>query len=368
MALAALPSRALAASTFPDVSDGAWYAGAVTWARDNGVMNGYGDGTFRPGGELTREQAAAVLYNCLGGGASSPTARLGDVDQSAWYAKAVNWGVSSGTMQGYSGAGTFGVGDSLTREQLAVVMARVCGADLSSADASALSSFPDRGRASSWARPSLAWAVGNGVVSGFAGAGGTRTLAPQGTVTRAQMAAVVMNAAQAGLLEVGGGGEGVDYYDVYHDTLARLVQSRSEVDHMSASQLYSYYTLFDLTGDGVKELVVADSSVQVLAHIFVYTYDGQRVTELENETARNNPLDLRAVGNDLIYHNVNLGYVNVGRLHWDGSALTREWVDSHASASNEEIDSWLDGVYQSLGAEPLTMSGVNDYSLLRSAR
>lgn len=200
VAVGLLPVRA-SASPFPDVPDDAWYAPAATWAKNNGVMSGYQDGRFAPEDELTREQAAGVFYNYLGDGVEGPATSLADVSQSGWYAKAVNWAVDTRAITGYSG-GSFGVGDSLTREQLAVIMARVCGVDLTSVDSSKYDALPDHGSTSSWARPSLAWAVQNGVIHGFSGANGTRTLAPQAKVTRAQMAAIMRNAVKGGLLKV----------------------------------------------------------------------------------------------------------------------------------------------------------------------
>lgn len=206
VALAAMvglvPAQARAAS-FPDVDGGAWYTGAVTWASDNDVMSGYAGGTFGPYDPLTREQAAAVFYNYLGGSDrdSAPVTTLRDVIQSEWYAKPVNWAVFSGTMLGYSGTGTFGVGDPLTREQVATIMARVCGADLTSVDTSKYDALPDHASTSTWARPSVAWAVEEGVINGVALSDGTRALWPQVTVNRAQMAAIMMNAVKGGVLK-----------------------------------------------------------------------------------------------------------------------------------------------------------------------
>lgn len=192
------------ASPFPDVANGAWYAQAVTWAHDNGVMNGYADGRFGPDDPLLREQEAAVLYNYLADGAGAKACTLRDVARDAWYTRNVDWAVESGTMLGYDGGDRFGVGDPLTREQLAVVMARVCKADLSKVDRAKFDALPDHGSTSDWAEASVAWAVEHGVVNGFAEADGTRTLAPQGTVTRAQMAGVMMNAVTGGVLKKDG--------------------------------------------------------------------------------------------------------------------------------------------------------------------
>lgn len=82
----------------PDVDRSQWYHGAVDWALESGAMSGYASGLFGPGGPLAREQAAAVLYNLLGEGAGAPAAPHADVDASQWYARAVAWAVDRGVM------------------------------------------------------------------------------------------------------------------------------------------------------------------------------------------------------------------------------------------------------------------------------
>lgn len=116
LAVAIGASPALARD-FPDVTTHDWFYASVQWADSNGVMTGYSDGHFGPSDGLTREQEATVLWRCLGNGERAQATTLGDVDQAAYYATPVNWAVSSGTMTGYSGTGTFGVGCPLTRQE-----------------------------------------------------------------------------------------------------------------------------------------------------------------------------------------------------------------------------------------------------------
>lgn len=194
------PARAMAAG-YPDVARGSWYYDAVLWAQSHGVMGGYADGRFGPDDPLTREQAASVLYNYLGRGAAAPAASRSDVDQGAWYAKAVNWAVDTGTMRGYAASGTFGVGGRLTREELCATMSNACDANPSSASKAKFNSLADHGRTSPWARDAVAWAVDRGVVNGYSESNGTKTLRPQAQVTRAQMASIMKNAVDRGLLK-----------------------------------------------------------------------------------------------------------------------------------------------------------------------
>lgn len=191
-------------SPYEDLKAGDWYYDAVMWSYERGLMGGYG-GTksFGPLDSLSREQAAQILYNALGKGADAPACGLADVDQGAWYADAVNWAYATGLITGYGdGSGAFGVGDALTREQLAAILARVAGADLPSADASALDRFADAGDASDWAVPALSWAVGAGVLGGSTASDGSLLLRPGVDINRAEMATMLSNAADAGALPI----------------------------------------------------------------------------------------------------------------------------------------------------------------------
>lgn len=184
---------------FPDIDQDEWYHDSVDWAIEGGVFHGYDDGTFGPDDVLTREQAAAVLYNYLGGEPGAPGSGLSDVSED-WYTDAVNWAVANGIMTGYEGAGAFGVGDALTREQFCSVVAKAMGADLEGVDASVLDGFSDADSVSGWARSAVAWAVQAGVVNGVENPDGTRSLQGARDITRAEMAAMMKNAVDAGVL------------------------------------------------------------------------------------------------------------------------------------------------------------------------
>ena len=114
------------AAGFADVSD-EWYATAVNWAANVGVVNGYEDNTFRPNTAITREQLAAILMN----------------------------------------------------------YASYKGQDVSArAD---LSAYSDVATISSWANDVMQWAVAEGLISGVT----ADQLQPQGNATRAQVAAIL---------------------------------------------------------------------------------------------------------------------------------------------------------------------------------
>ena len=171
---------------FTDVASGAWYEEAVDYVYANGLMSGVSASSFAPDTHLSRAMIAQILY-AMEDPAGSFAGAFQDVPDSAWYAQAVNWAAGEGLVSGY-GDGTFGPDDDVTREQLAAILYRY--AQYSGLDVSArgsLSSFTDGGSASSWAQEALSWALGSGLLSGT----GDGLLAPQGTATRGQVAVIL---------------------------------------------------------------------------------------------------------------------------------------------------------------------------------
>lgn len=184
---------------FSDVKVELWYHQAIDWAAENGVMNGYeGTDRFGPEDELTRGQAACVLYNYLGDGEKAPSAGFADVPAGKFYTDAVNWAAKYDIMNGYDGSNNFGPNDTLTREQLACIIANAAGE--TGGSVSALEGLLGVDDVSSWALSSVTWAVEHGVVNGVDIGGGKRDLRPQDAVTRAQMAAIMFNATSHDIL------------------------------------------------------------------------------------------------------------------------------------------------------------------------
>ncbi len=180
---------------FVDASEGQWYSEPVRWAWLSGAMGGYGDGVFGTGDPLTRAQMAAVLYNLAGKPEVSTDGLPSDCDQSAWYARAVAWALEEGVFGGYGDGSSFGPGDPLTREQAAAVLYNAAGKPEAE---TGLSSFSDAAEVSSWARNALSWAVSEGVLSGVELPDGSRELQPGRACTRAEVAALMMNLARRG--------------------------------------------------------------------------------------------------------------------------------------------------------------------------
>lgn len=148
--------------TFTDVPDGAWYEDAVRYVVENGLMSGYGNGRFGPEDVLTRAQLAQILYNKEGKPATTNYNGFTDVSNSAWYAEAVAWAVNKGIVTGY-GNSVFAPDDAITREQFAAMLYRYAGKPETSGT---LSGFTDAGQVSSYALSALKWAVEKGIING----------------------------------------------------------------------------------------------------------------------------------------------------------------------------------------------------------
>ena len=192
----------LGRTAFSDVHPGEWFYNAVYFAKAHGIMNGVGDtGEFQPSAPTTRAQAATVLYNVYSKGEVASSCNKPDVDQSEWYANAVNWCVAHGIMTGYDdGSNTFGPNDSLTREQMCKVLAIATKADYASADPAKYNALLGTEETDEWARPFVVWAVDEGLVNGVDNHDGTHTLDPLGLVYRCQTAQIFTNAISAGIM------------------------------------------------------------------------------------------------------------------------------------------------------------------------
>lgn len=192
----------LGRTAFSDVHPGEWFYNAVYFAKAHGIMNGVGDtGEFQPSAPTTRAQAATVLYNVYSKGEVASSCNKPDVDQSEWYANAVNWCVAHGIMTGYDdGSNTFGPNDSLTREQMCKVLAIATKADYASADPAKYNALLGTEETDEWARPFVVWAVDEGLVNGVDNHDGTHTLDPLGLVYRCQTAQIFTNAINAGIM------------------------------------------------------------------------------------------------------------------------------------------------------------------------
>ena len=172
-----------------------WYTDAVQYAYDNGLMKGIeGTTRFEPELSATKAQVVQVLYNMEGQPEVTDNkvfTELKDVDTSEWYASAVAWAYNTGVITGETHSKRFNPNASVTREQLALIMYRY--AKYKGFDTSASSDFAglENGEnTSDWALDGVKWAVSAGIISGIE-RDGIKDLAPQSGANRAQLATVL---------------------------------------------------------------------------------------------------------------------------------------------------------------------------------
>lgn len=181
-----------------------WAHEGLDYCIYHGYIAGTSASTVAPNGVCTRAQLVSILYRIQG----EPTTVAGyelaklrapfdDVPRGQWYTDAIWWAKLTGVVSGTS-ATTFDPSGEITREQLAVILYNYTKqfASGSLTATGSLAGFPDAGSVSSWARTEMAWAVGNGLISGT-GSGGVAYLSPKGSATRAQVAAILMRFEQA---------------------------------------------------------------------------------------------------------------------------------------------------------------------------
>lgn len=172
---------------FIDVDEDAWYADAVRYVYEHDLMAGYGGDLFGPNDELSRAQFCQIIYNMEDPPAVTGSSAFTDVADGAWYANAVTWAAENGIVVGYGG-GLFGPEDNITREQFAAILYRYAQAKGYGTTASFdLSAYGDVSDVSAWAISAMQWACGKDIIIGTS----PTTLAPQGTATRAQAATML---------------------------------------------------------------------------------------------------------------------------------------------------------------------------------
>ena len=173
---------------FTDVDTAKWYHLSVDYVLTHKMMNGVSSRAFAPNANLTRGMLVQILYN-LEGKPKGTAANFSDVQADAWYAEAVGWAASNKVVTGYAD-GTFRPNAAVTREQAAAILYRYAqskGIDVSVGENTNILSYVDVQQASEYAIPALKWAVGAGVLNGKNGG----RLAPTGTATRAEIAAIM---------------------------------------------------------------------------------------------------------------------------------------------------------------------------------
>ena len=175
------------ANPFTDVSEKDWFYGDVMFVYENGLMLGTSKTLFSPHGTATRGMMATILWRMEGSPAPKGKNSFTDVEAGKWYADAITWTAENGIFAGY-GKDKFGPDDPITREQLAAIFYRY--ADYKGYNLTVkgnLDKFKDADKITDYAKTAMQWAVGSGLMKGKSG----NLLDPQGTATRAEIAAML---------------------------------------------------------------------------------------------------------------------------------------------------------------------------------
>ena len=172
---------------FTDISEKDWFYGDVMFVYENGLMHGTSKTLFSPHGTVMRGMMATILWRMEGSPVPKGKNSFTDVEAGKWYADAITWTAENGIFAGY-GKDKFGPDDPITREQLTAIFYRYVdykGYDLTVKGD--LDKFKDADKITDYAKTAMQWAVGSGLVKGKSG----NLLDPQGTATRAEIAAML---------------------------------------------------------------------------------------------------------------------------------------------------------------------------------
>lgn len=175
---------------FRDVAEGAWYRENVQYIYDRKLMNGTAANLFSPEEKTTRAMLVTILHRLAG--SPNPVSGTGfqDVKEGSWCAAAISWAAEQGIVNGVNEK-EFAPDAYISREQTATILFRYAAWKNQGTDARAdLTAFPDGKSVSAWASDALSWAVAEELVKGVSRKDGVYLL-PQDGATRAQLAALL---------------------------------------------------------------------------------------------------------------------------------------------------------------------------------
>ena len=184
---------------FTDIKENDWFYNDIKFVSENGLMKGVTDTTFAPNENLTRAMLVTMLYRAENEPATNRSIPFSDVDMGAYYASAVSWAKQNGIVNGVT-ENEFAPDESITREQIAAIMMRY--AVYKGMDAVTIEEnlhFADADEISEYAMSSMNWAVGAGLINGKS----ESTLKPKDNATRAEVAAILYRFIASELMELG---------------------------------------------------------------------------------------------------------------------------------------------------------------------
>ena len=183
------PAEPEAPADWADVAADAWYAEAVNYVIENGIMGSTSTDAkvFTPDGTVTRATVYQTLYNMEGKPAVTEAATFTDV-AGTWYADSAAWAEDTGLTTG-DGTGAYAGDRAVTRAELATIFARYAEVKGLATTAGDLSTYADAADVAEWAADGMAVAVGSGIMGGKPG----DLLDPNGTAVRTELATILLN-------------------------------------------------------------------------------------------------------------------------------------------------------------------------------
>ena len=175
--------------SFIDVNEGHWFYDSVKYAVENNLMNGVSEEEFAPAALLNRAMLVTILYRADGEPGVNKSIPFADVNANAYYANAVIWAQQNGIVSGVTES-IFAPENDIIREQIAAILYRYAqykGYDLSAAQTTDLSAYTDAGEIAPYAVEAMKYAVGSGLIKGKT----STTLNPQDSATRAEVATIL---------------------------------------------------------------------------------------------------------------------------------------------------------------------------------
>ena len=183
-------------SAYRDVpAVGNWAHVGIDFVLKSGLFYGTSDTTFSPDSAMTRAMLVTVLYRLEGQPKVTAKNPFADVASGKWYTDAVVWAAENKIVNGV-GEGKFDPGGEITREQMAAILYRYSEfKGVTPTEGKFAAEYPDAGKVSKYALAAMRWANAEKLINGTQ-SGSTVYLDPQGSATRAQVAAILMRFVQ----------------------------------------------------------------------------------------------------------------------------------------------------------------------------
>ena len=180
---------------YTDVKSGDWYYDAVSYCYAQRLMSGTTTTTFAPGANMTRAMLVTVLWTMNGAPTVNYAMPFADVKDGEWYSEAIRWAASNNIVGGKS-ATSFDPKGYVTREQMVAILYKYAvmqGKNVDFDESQNLSAYADASSIAPYAQTQMLWAAQMGIIGGYTDQQGVKTIKPQNTATRAQVAQIIKN-------------------------------------------------------------------------------------------------------------------------------------------------------------------------------